>query len=631
MKTKLLLTYCFLFAFFLPHSSHAQDVIDSLKKSLAESKNDKEKIKILNDLSWEIAPTDCDSSIAFAEEALSMAEKKYPKLEAEAYTCLGSANDLHGKYDLAILNYQKSFEGYKSIKDETGMAKVYLNIGASFYYRGVFAKALENYLEAAKIQEKIKDEETLAKTLNNIGLIYRTKNNNQKALEYFSKSLKIKKRLNDKKGVCYTYSNIGIIHQNQKHCDSALWYANASYNLSEELQSPFDIGTSLVNIGEAYFCLENYKEAKKFYLDAEKILIKNTDENTLAFCYKGLGNVFEKENNLEKALEYYETGIRYAKATERNELLSDLYRSVFEIEEKLQHPEKALSYYKLYTQMKDSVFSIESNRNLNELEIVYETDKKQKLIEEKEADQKRLHNYIIALGFVLLIVISSIYIVNKQRRKLASQKKILETLVDEKNTLLKETHHRVKNNFQIVSSLLYLQSESLQNKAAIEAIREAQNRVRSMILIHQRLYNRDEIVGINAKEYITDLVNDLTEYQATKIENLKTEISVENLVFNVDTITPIGLMVNELVTNIIKHAFDERFTNPIIKVNLHKQDEEVILTVSDNGKGLVKEPNPDSFGIKLIYSLSKKLKGKVTFTRENGTTVTIIMKRFTLV
>ena len=609
----------------------SQTLIDSLKTALANEKNELKKAKILNDLSWEIAPTDYHLSIEYANKALELIEKKDTKLSAEAYTCLGSANDLHGKYDLAILNYQKSFDGYKSIKDETGMAKVYLNIGASFYYRGVFAKALENYLEAAKIQEKINDKETLAKTFNNIGLIYRTKNNNQKALEYFSKSLKIKKKLNDKKGVCYTYSNIGIIHQNQKHCDSALWYANASLKLSKEIQSSFDIGTSLVNIGEAYFCLENYKEAKKFYLDAEKILIKNTDDNTLAFCYKGLGNVFEKEHNLEKALIYYEKGIQYAKATERNELLSDLYRSVYEIEEKLQHPEKALNYYKLYSQMKDSVFSIESNRNLNELEIVYETDKKQNLIEEKEAEQKRLKSYIIALGFVLLIVISSIYIVNKQRRKLASQKKILETLVDEKNTLLKETHHRVKNNFQIVSSLLYLQSESLQNKAAIDAIREAQNRVRSMILIHQRLYNRDEIVGINAKEYITDLVNDLTEYQATKIENLKTEISVENLVFNVDTITPIGLMVNELVTNIIKHAFDDHITNPLIKVDLHKQDEEVILIVSDNGKGLVEEPNPDSFGIKLIHSLSKKLKGKVTFTSENGTIVTIIMKRFTLV
>ncbi len=631
MKKRLLLTYCILFTLFTLSDGYAQEVIDSLKKELAKSKTDEEKIKILNDLSWEIAPTDYDSSIAFAEEALSMAEKKYPKLEAEAYTCLGSANDFHGKYDLAIANYQKSYDKYQSINEEIGMAKVYLNIGASYYYRGVYAKALENYLEAAKIQEKIKDEKTLAKTFNNIGLIYRTKNNSQKALEYFSKSLKIKKLLNDKKGVCYTYSNIGIIHQNQKHCDSALWYANASYNLSLELQSSYDIGTSLSNIGEAYYCLNDLKNAKKFFLDAEKVLIKNTDENTLAFCYKGLGNVFEKENNLQEALKYYNQSIFHAKATERNELLSDLYHSVYEIEEKLQHPEKALKNYILYSQMKDSVFSIESNRNLNELEIVYETDKKQKLIEEKEAEQKRLYNYIIALGFVLLIVISSIYIVNKQRRKLASQKKILETLVDEKNTLLKETHHRVKNNFQIVSSLLYLQSESLQNKAAIEAIREAQNRVRSMILIHQRLYNRDEIVGINAKEYITDLVNDLTEYQATKIKNLQTVINVDNLVFNIDTITPIGLIVNELVTNVIKHAFDESFTTPEIKVDLHKQEEELILTVSDNGKGLVKEPNPDSFGIKLIHSLSKKLKGKVTFTSENGTTVTIIMKRFTLV
>ncbi|MDK2773308.1 MAG: tetratricopeptide repeat protein [Flavobacterium sp.] len=127
-KTLLSTIIVFIFSF----NSNAQSYIDSLKTALANEKNEFKKAKILNDLSWEIAPTDYDLSIDYANQALELVEKKDAKLSAEAYTCLGSANDFHGKYDLAISNYQKSYEGYKTINDQTGMAKVYLNIGASY-------------------------------------------------------------------------------------------------------------------------------------------------------------------------------------------------------------------------------------------------------------------------------------------------------------------------------------------------------------------------------------------------------------------------------------------------------------------------------------------------------------------
>ncbi|MDD5149592.1 MAG: tetratricopeptide repeat protein [Flavobacterium sp.] len=615
----------------IPFSMNGQSVIDSLKLELKKAKNKEIKIKILNDLSWEIAPTNIRASIGYATKALNLAKENYPNYKAESYTCLGSAFDMHGKYNEAISYYNKSYDAYKSINDSIGMAKVFLNIGASYYYRGIYAKALDYYIQAAKIQRTIKDQQNLAKSYNNIGLVYRTKNENEKALIYFFKSLRIKEKLRDKKGILYSYSNIGIIHQNLKHCDTALWYATETLKLSKEIKSDYDLGTSIVNIGEAYYCMNDLKNAKKFYFEGEKVLLANEDDNNLSFCYKGLGNVFEKENKLEQSLSYYNKAIKYAKENERNELLSDLYHSVYQINEKLQNTETAFGYYKLYTKMKDSVFSIESNRNLNELEIVYETEKQQQQLIEKDNEKKILRNYIIALAFILIFVISSIYIVNKQRKKLASQKQILEKLVDEKNLLLRETHHRVKNNFQIVSSLLYLQSESLENKAAIEALKEAQNRVRSMILIHQRLYNKDEIIGINAQEYLTDLINDLTEYQGSYIKNLQTEIAVEKLVFNIDTITPIGLIVNELITNVFKHAFNKNAKNPMLKVSLHKINDEIELIISDNGKGFVKEPSPESFGIKLIHSLAKKLKGKLSFESKNGTVVTIKMKRFTLV
>jgi two-component sensor histidine kinase len=222
----------------------------------------------------------------------------------------------------------------------------------------------------------------------------------------------------------------------------------------------------------------------------------------------------------------------------------------------------------------------------------------------------------------------------KNRKKnilLAKQKKLLEATVDEKNVLLKETHHRVKNSFQIVSSLLYLQSENMEDKEGQIAIKEAQNRVRSMVLIHQKLYNKDQLVGINTEEYIHDLTKDIFESHQSS-DKISYSLDVEPLVLDIESITPIGLILNELITNVLKHAFDQITPESHMNIQFGKEGDALRLEVSDNGLGMSSEIKESSFGIKLMKALAKKLKASLKFEAlaPNGTSAVLHIQRYTV-
>jgi two-component sensor histidine kinase len=265
-----------------------------------------------------------------------------------------------------------------------------------------------------------------------------------------------------------------------------------------------------------------------------------------------------------------------------------------------------------------------------DLEIKYQTDITKQALEKKQIEQK-VYIIIAITGLLLAILLGFFYYKNKKKNNLlAKQKVLLEATIDEKNALLKETHHRVKNSFQIVSSLLYLQSENIQDKEAQIAIREAQNRVRSMVLIHQKLYNKDQLVGINTKEYIEDLTQDIFEsHQFTKLP-INYSVDVAPMILDIETITPIGLILNELITNVLKHAFDEVDAQSKIHIAFEEQGKNLLLKVSDNGKGMAEDIKEKSFGIKLIKALSKKLKATLIYNgaEPKGTLATLEITRF---
>jgi len=196
-----------------------------------------------------------------------------------------------------------------------------------------------------------------------------------------------------------------------------------------------------------------------------------------------------------------------------------------------------------------------------------------------------------------------------------------------KQLLLKEIYHRVKNNLQIVISLLNLQSQKTKDKKVIDIFKDSQNRIKSMALIHEKLYKSKDLAGINFKEYINDLANNLFRSYGINSSRIILKIDIEDTIMNLDIATPCGLIVTELVSNSLKHAFPaERKGDILIKLTSDNKGM-FILVVQDNGIGFPEDINfrkTDTLGMQLVTSLVGQIKGTIELERNNGTEFRII-------
>jgi len=229
-------------------------------------------------------------------------------------------------------------------------------------------------------------------------------------------------------------------------------------------------------------------------------------------------------------------------------------------------------------------------------------------------------------GFFLVISIFIIILIVKQRKELSrrnnkikKQRDDLDKAYKEKELLVREVHHRVKNNFQIVSSLLELQSKGIEDEKALELANEGKNRVKSMALIHQKLYQNESGL-VDFDEYIKLLVKELASLN-TSGKKVTTKIASENMFFDVDTAIPLGLIINEIITNSYKYAFSNDKKHEL-EISISKEEnEEYTLIVKDNGPGLdasydIKKAK--SLGLRLVTRLVKQLQGTLIQTNENG-------------
>ena len=213
--------------------------------------------------------------------------------------------------------------------------------------------------------------------------------------------------------------------------------------------------------------------------------------------------------------------------------------------------------------------------------------------------------------------------------KTSKENDVIKGLLGEKETLLKEVHHRVKNNLQVVSSLLGMQSLSIQDEHAKSAIQEGRSRVHSMSLIHQYLYKDDQLTGVPMPKYIRRLCEDLIRtYEIGDTEIILYDDVDEDLVLDVETVVPIGLVINELMTNSLKHAFVDK-AKGLITVMLHEVNNELMLEVKDNGIGLdATKASSDSFGLRLVKSFNQKLDGELVIKSDNGTHIILTIKKY---
>ncbi len=219
------------------------------------------------------------------------------------------------------------------------------------------------------------------------------------------------------------------------------------------------------------------------------------------------------------------------------------------------------------------------------------------------------------------------------RQEIEERKKADQTIrasLREKETLLKEIHHRVKNNLQIISSLLYLQSNRVKDESISRLLHDSRDRIRSMALIHENLYRTENMARINMQAYIRDLLLYLLKSYDVNRTEINIRLEIKRIYLNIDRAIPCGLIINEAVSNALKYAFSKIcLKNNIpaeIKISLSKKSSEYILSIEDNGIGLPPDYNPEngsSLGMRLIFSLADQINGTVRIRQDSGLGISI--------
>ena len=197
----------------------------------------------------------------------------------------------------------------------------------------------------------------------------------------------------------------------------------------------------------------------------------------------------------------------------------------------------------------------------------------------------------------------------------------------ERETLLKEIHHRVKNNLQVIDSLLYLQSQYAPDASSVEMFQESRQRVRSMALVHERLYEAPDLTQVDFADYIADLANYLFHSYGVDTDRIRLECKVHRVRLSLEAAVPCGLLVNELISNCLKHAFRGREHGRILVGLTQQSKAEVLLSVSDDGVGLPPDVDPENartFGMQLVQALTDQLHGRLEVCHESGTVVRVI-------
>ncbi|WP_289665481.1 sensor histidine kinase [Flavobacterium panacagri] len=402
-------------------------------------------------------------------------------------------------------------------------------------------------------------------------------------------------------------------------------------------------------LGNCYWELKNYVKAEKYFLEMDFYASKLDSPETfrdVANCYSAIASFYAGRKNLGKATYYTNKVLALSNKYDKNYNSQTLMTALYRIDSLKGDFRSALSNYKIFKKLSDSLYSISKNRQIEELKIQYETQNQEheiKLLNQESnlkglalKKSKMLNSVSIWSLVLLLITIGLLY--NRYRLKQRNNVKLelkekeiskananLRHLLDEKEWLLKEIHHRVKNNLQTVISLLNSQSAYLENDMALSAIKNSQHRIHSMSLIHQKLYNSENISTINMPNYIKELVEYLRESFSLG-QRIRFEVKIDPLELDVAQAVPLGLILNEAITNSIKYAFPNDQTGMIYITLEAKDEKQYVLTISDNGIGFdpnLNDKKANSFGMSLIRGLSDDIDGNLTMENNNGTTLKI--------
>jgi two-component sensor histidine kinase len=510
----------------------------------------------------------------------------------------------------------------KEAKTPKEKMDAYIDAG-DFYYQFYnalgYSKATDLYEQARAVAEVTKDSTLIGIAYHSLGQVYDAVGEDKlpKALEYYTIFYQTTKKTTDTPRILRSIINIAATQQRLKQVSNTQRSLAELTALAKKYNQQKNINRA--NVFAAYTCCmqENYPLCKKYFsgIDITNDTIKNTSLAYAKMYYLAKLYLLGKENNFAEGLQSGEDAL---KASSNISDSMEIYYTMSEFAKKAGDYEKAYIFknveLELYGQINRDQGMAAVNNSLLKSELALKEDNA-KLLQQKQAVQTKLNKWLavglILMGIALLGIIRLAITRRQQNKKLAEQ-------VAENNLLLKEVHHRVKNNLQIISSFILLQ-QLKKNINPDELVKQLQSKIQTLALIHQKLHKQSSYDKVILQTYFEQLFKETVFTFATKEEDIDYRIDTGNSSLNLDTLTPLALIINELLLNSIKYVAAKQACAITIKTK--ENNNTMFLEYTDNGTGLFDGQHFDtktSTGLRLVKALTKQIKSTLITKAENG-------------
>jgi len=593
---------------------------------------------------------------------------------AKTYYYLAYAYETKGIQDSVLYYYNRALTEYEILGDSAWTGQLYVRKGFIYRQRQQVDTALIYYKKALPYLSQGKDTLWYGYANDHLGYMLVRKGDYYRALKHYQQAITAFRSLNILMNVGAEYNAIGMIYRKTEDKQNEKQAYRQAIEILEEFGDNKFLGEALSNLSEILM-MEGKTEEGFRLLERAKTIFENIDHQIGLYSYNAVLSYYYQNTNppdYQKVIEYgkksadialaiesyreysdacyyvgnaymnlnnfsetgkwlkkgYETASKYDYPTELSRLSEELSRYYKTIGQ----PDKAYSYLRQHMELNDSLASTQKVKEFTNLDLSFKhrqeqlrdsllaVQEKQLLVYEfdQELQQKQVVQLVLIFSVLILLLIGGFVLLssrqNKKQAKVLSEKNdIINKSLHEKELLLKEIHHRVKNNFQTISSLLDLQSREVTDELAKSNIQEGQSRIKSMALIHQKLYQDEDLAMIDFQDYLVQLCKE--SLSSFNLKNVAFSVVADHIKLDIDTSIPLGLILNELITNSCKYAF-QHTREGRIEIHINKLETEYRLSYCDSGPGLARDLDIDqiqSLGLRLVKRLTKQLHGSFEF------------------
>ncbi len=544
-----------------------------------------------------------------------------PRYKADYYQFRGLHHRRGDELDKTMENYMEALQMYKDEKMFESEAGIYNNMGTIYGEKANYDQALNSFQKALEINQRLNNKRLMSSNFVNLGRIYEELEQHDRAIEYYMKGLSIEEVENDYMEMAEIYSELGISYSAKKENAKAQYFYNLALKNHDKVDDKTGYARTAFNVIEYHMDGKEYKKAAYYLERIEQILKKK---------------------------KLYQFNQKFLLSQSRLDSANGKYKEAF------------FNYIK-YKALSDSIRNVQNVDKLQELQTKYEMLEKEKQIEnlntlnkanELAIVRKKYQNFALwgALLFAIMIAIglySRYHVKGRLNKALALRNQEVKTknkdltekglqlqnALAEREVLIKEIHHRVKNNLQLITSMLNLQGAHTKNVEVGKFLKRSQARISSMALVHQTLYNSQTPGTINLKKYLEKLMKAV--YLSFEFEKraIDYKVTTDSIMVDIDTAINLGIVINELVYNAFKHAFVDK-TSGLLEINVDKGEKYLEVNVLDNGIGISsnsKGKKDESFGLTLVSLLIEQLDGKLKLKSDTaGTQIKIILNTPTI-